>query len=195
MQAARQGQRSARARLLAAAEELFYAHGIASTGVDAVINRAGVATASLYKNFSGKDELIAAYLQARDERWREHWESCIAEEADPEQRVLALFTAMHRWDAGPGLNRGCAHVAASLQLPADHPGRTAARAHKQHLRDRLEQLAADAGIPDPNDFTADLLVIYEGMHGLLAIGLDPDAITRAHKLAQRRLSAELHGIT
>ena len=189
MASVRQDQRSARARLLAAADELFYARGIASTGVDAVIERAGVATASLYKNFSGKDDLVAAYLQVRDERWRELWETCIVEQTDPEQRVLALFTAMQRWNPGPGPNRGCAHVAASLQLPEDHPGRAIVREHKEHLRDRLAQLVAQTGIPDPQEVTRDLLVIYEGMLSLLAMGLDPDPITRARTLAQRHLAA------
>jgi AcrR family transcriptional regulator len=190
MSGARQARGSARARLLNAADQLFYAHGIASTGVDAVIARAGVATASLYKNFAGKDDLVAAYLSARDQRWREHWESCIAELANPDERVLALFTAMRSWDAGPGPNRGCAHVAASLQLPQDHPGRVVAREHKRHVLERLGQLVAEASIPNSQEVTGDLMMIYEGMLSLLALDLDPDAIARAHGLARLRIGAQ-----
>jgi len=189
MAGGRQPRSSARSRLLDAADELFYAHGITSTGVDAVIERAGVATASLYKNFAGKDDLVAAYLTARDERWREHWESCIAEHAGPHERVLALFTAMQTWDAGPGPNRGCAHVAASLQLAEGHPGRAVARQHKQHIIERLGQLVAEADIPGAHEVARDLMVIYEGMFSLLALDLDSDATTRAHDLARLRLSA------
>ncbi len=190
MSGARQPRGSARARLLRAADELFYVHGIASTGVDAVIQQAGVATASLYKNFAGKDDLIAAYLRARDERWREHWESCIAEHNDPQQRVLALFAAMRQWDDGPGPNRGCAHVAATLQLPVGHPGRQVAHEHKQHILARLGQLVGEAHVPDPHEVTRDLMMVYEGMFSLLALDLDPDPITRAYYLAQLRLSAQ-----
>jgi AcrR family transcriptional regulator len=186
---ARQPRGSARTRLLDAADELFYAHGIASTSVDAVIQQAGVATASLYKNFAGKDDLVTTYLKARDARWRKHWETCIAEHNDPRKRVLTLFTAMRQWNAGPGPHRGCAHVAASLQLHAGHPGRHVAREHKQHILDRLSKLVAEADVPDPGEVTRDLMVIYEGMLSLLALDIDPDPITRACDLAQRRLSA------
>jgi hypothetical protein len=104
--------------------------------------------------------------------------------------VLALFTAMQQWDGGRGPNRGCAHVAANLQLPEGHPGRQVAREHKQHILDRLGQLVAEADVPDPSDVTGDLMMIYEGMFSLLALDLDLDPITRAYDLAQLRLSAQ-----
>ncbi|WP_406830134.1 helix-turn-helix domain-containing protein [Pedococcus sp. KACC 23699] len=188
MDTERQLRRSARARLLDAADELFYAHGIAATGVDAIIERAEVATASLYKNFRGKDDLVAAYLVARDERWRQHWEACIAREQDPLDRSLALFAAMDDWNDGDA-SRGCAHVTASLQLPADHPGRSVAHQHKEHISERLGQLVREAGVPDHHEATQDLLLIYEGMFTLLALELDPDPVGRARDLASWRLSS------
>ena len=65
---------SARERLLAAADELFYRDGVHSTGIDAVIEKAGVAKGSLYYIFGGKDELVAAYLRGRHERFRQRVE-------------------------------------------------------------------------------------------------------------------------
>ena len=54
---------SARERLLTAADELFYRDGVHSTGIDAVIEKSGVAKGSQYYIFGGKDELVAAYLR------------------------------------------------------------------------------------------------------------------------------------
>ncbi|MGB3257652.1 MAG: TetR/AcrR family transcriptional regulator [Ornithinimicrobium sp.] len=176
-----------RERLLAAADELFYSRGVASTGVDAVIERAGVATGSLYKNFRGKDGLVVAYLQARDARWRSLWEDCIGEHTDPVDRVSAIFTAMERWSAGPGASRGCAHLAAIVQLPHGHPGIQAAADHKDHLRTRLAELCTTTTATDPADLTDDLLLIYEGTQNTLALSLDPDPIDRGRRLAERRL--------
>ncbi|HEY7931928.1 MAG TPA: TetR/AcrR family transcriptional regulator [Acidimicrobiales bacterium] len=62
--------RPARDRLLLAARELFATQGINATGIDQIIERAGVAKASLYNNFSGKDGLVAAYLDGERERFR-----------------------------------------------------------------------------------------------------------------------------
>lgn len=187
-QARRPVRRPARERLLATADELFYAEGITSTGVDAVIEHAGVATGSLYKNFGGKDALVAAYLRARDDRWRTQWEACIAECTDPIDRVLALFTAIERWEQGQATDRGCAHVAAAVQLPAHHPGARVAAEHKQHLAERLHELCADTGAADPSNLAQDLLLIYEGMHTMIAMNLDPDPISRARQLAAQRLA-------
>src|SRR5260370_8125104 len=62
---------SARERLLDAANELFYEEGVHTVGVDRVVERAGVAKATLYTLFGNKDGLVRAYLVARYERDRE----------------------------------------------------------------------------------------------------------------------------
>src|ERR1700674_2096878 len=54
---------SARDRLVAAADELFYAEGVHVVGIDRIVERAGVAKASLYSIFGSKDELVRAYLE------------------------------------------------------------------------------------------------------------------------------------
>jgi AcrR family transcriptional regulator len=182
-----------RQRILAAAEELFYSQGIASTGVDAVIERAGVATGSLYKHFGGKDALVEAYLHDRDHRWRAHWEACIAAEDDPVDRVLAIFTATASWPSSTVADRGCAHLAALVQLPGGHQATTAAAAHKQHLADRLGGLCADTSSRDPADLCRDLLLVYEGMNNQIALGMDPDPIGRARRLAHPLLKAQAAG--
>ena len=59
---------SARERLLAAADELFYDEGVRTVGIDRIIEQAGVAKASLYNAFGSKEELIQAYLEGRHAR-------------------------------------------------------------------------------------------------------------------------------
>ena len=85
---------SVRERLLAAADELFYRDGVHSTGIDAVIEKAGVAKGSLHYIFGGKDELVAAYLRGRHERFRQRVEQAQAGIDDPADKILALFDAL-----------------------------------------------------------------------------------------------------
>lgn len=177
----------ARVRLLRAAGELFYEQGIAGTGVDAVIERAGVATGSLYNNFSGKDELVATYLADRDQRWRDVWESAIAAEDDPVDRVLAIFTSTDQWRRESGVQRGCAHVAAASQLPPGHRGIAVAAAHKQHVIERLTTLVAATGAADPDGTARDIALLYDGMLNAMAIPLDTDPVARAVRLARSLL--------
>ena len=82
---------SARERLLAASDELFYRDGVHSTGIDAIIERAGVAKGSLYYIFGGKDELVAAYLRGRHDTWRQRIEARQAGVDDPDEKILAVL--------------------------------------------------------------------------------------------------------
>src|SRR6478736_5820401 len=84
---------SARERLLAAADELFYAEGINNVGIDRVIEHAGVAKASLYSNFRSKDELVRAYLEARHEVRKGRVLERIGRHRSPRERLLAVFDA------------------------------------------------------------------------------------------------------
>src|ERR1700728_3969794 len=84
-------KRSPRERLLEAASELFYAEGVQSVGIDRVIERAGVAKASLYSTFGSKEGLVCAYLNARHEQTLAQLRSAAAAIEDPVDRLLGLF--------------------------------------------------------------------------------------------------------
>ena len=56
-----------RATILAAATALFYEEGVRAASIDAVAERAGVTKRTLYYHFASKDDLVAAYLEGRDQ--------------------------------------------------------------------------------------------------------------------------------
>src|SRR5882757_3586137 len=97
---------SARDRLLSAANELFYGEGVHTVGIDRVIERAGVAKASLYSAFGSKDELVRAYLEARAADRRARVEARLARYDEPRARVLAIFDYLGERASEPGF-RGC----------------------------------------------------------------------------------------
>ncbi len=152
----------ARERLLAAAGELFYASGIAATGVDAILGRAGVSPATMYAHFGGKDALVAAYLEQRHVAWRRTWDEVLAQRTAPVDRLLSVFDAIAAYREREGNRRGCGFLAAAIELPAGHPGRRWLDADSRLLVDRLRELAADAGADDPDELAASLLLLYDG---------------------------------
>ncbi|MGY1839744.1 MULTISPECIES: TetR/AcrR family transcriptional regulator [unclassified Modestobacter] len=154
--------RPARERLLTAAAELFYEGGIAATGVDAVLRRAGVAPATMYAHFAGKDALVAAYLQERHERWRATWDEVLQQCTDPAARLLSLFDAVARYRRQEGNRRGCGFLAAATELPGGHPGQTWLAADTRLLTERLQTLAQEAGADDPGSLAGELLLVYDG---------------------------------
>src|ERR1700729_754728 len=82
---------SARDRLLAAADELFYENGINLVGIDRVIEHAGVAKASLYDCFGSKEELIRAYLKGRAEKRQARIVERLAGLETPQEKILGVF--------------------------------------------------------------------------------------------------------
>ena len=90
---------SARERILDAAYELFSQRGIRAVGVNEVIERAGVATATLYRHFPSKDELVLAFLELREQRWTKDLieAGAISRGSDPEERLLAIFDVFDEW--------------------------------------------------------------------------------------------------
>ena len=57
----------ARARLVEAASELFYAHGIRNVSIEQVLDVAHVTRSTLYRYFGTKDDLVVAYLEREDQ--------------------------------------------------------------------------------------------------------------------------------
>ena len=179
------GTRSARGRLLDAADQLFYAHGINATGVDAVIEAAQVARMTFYRHFGGKDAVVAAYLEARDVRWRDTVDACVtAAGDDPVAQLLAVFDALCVWHADPQF-RGCsfANAAAEFTTP-DHPARAVVAAHKQALRDRIAELAEATGHPTPDQLANRLLLLFEGATVAQALGTVSNAAEEARAVAK-----------
>lgn len=186
-------ERSPRERLLEAADELFYGAGIRATGVDALLERAHVARKTLYHQFGGKDGLIVAYLRARDDRWRAHWQAAVEARADPMDRLLALFDALETWEDGQRRPRGCAFVDALVELAdPDHPGAQVVAEHWEAMTAALARLAGAAGAEDPGEAAGELLLIYRGALTDMMVESVPSAIGRARAIARNSLAA--HGI-
>src|SRR3954465_15202317 len=101
------GVKTARDKLLAAAEELFYKEGVHTVGIDRVIEHAGVAKASLYNTFGSKDELIHAYLKGRQDRIAGRVLAAGDAAETPREKVLAAFDGQIAVYAESGY-QGCA---------------------------------------------------------------------------------------
>src|SRR5215216_3744521 len=94
--------RAPRERVLETAYELFSRRGIRAVGIDEVIDRAGVAKATLYRHFPSKDDLVLAFLERREERWTRGLVEAEARKrgATPEEQLLAVFDVFDEWFRG-----------------------------------------------------------------------------------------------
>ena len=180
---------SARERLLAAANELFYTEGVHTVGIDRVIDQAGVAKASLYNTFGSKEELVHAYLEGRHASIAARITECVARYDNPRDRLLGVFDAQGELFAEPGF-RGCAFVSASAESPSDLVAQ-AADAYRGWVRGLLTDLARDAGVPDPARLARQLHLIYDGASLSARMDHDPSASAAARAVATVLLDAAL----
>ena len=178
---------SARERLLNAANELFYDEGVHTVGIDRVIERAGVAKASLYNTFGSKDELVRAYLEMRHERVTERITRYLERYATPSERLLGVFEAQGELFAETGF-RGCAFVSASAESPGEAVSR-AADDYRGWVRGLLTGLAREAGAPDPDKLGRQLHMIYDGASLSARMDRDPSSAVVARAAAEALLDA------
>jgi AcrR family transcriptional regulator len=102
--------RTTRQDILAAADELFYAEGLRSVSVDDISAKAGITKMTLYYHFRSKDELIAAYLEARDRPTLERFQQWAGNEGSVAERLERMFRRLGRLAKSPTW-KGCGFVA------------------------------------------------------------------------------------
>jgi AcrR family transcriptional regulator len=179
---------SARDRLLAAADELFYAEGVHTVGIDRIIEQAGVAKASLYNTFGSKDELVRAYLAGRRARITARITRVVDQYDAPRDRLLGVFEAQGEVFGEPGF-RGCAFVAASAEARAGDLVEQASDEYRSWVRSLFTGLAAKAGAPDPAALARQLHQLYDGASLSARMDRDPSAWTAARASAATLLDA------
>jgi AcrR family transcriptional regulator len=178
-----QRRRTAKARILDAADDLFYNEGIHAVGIDRVIARAGVAKGSLYYSFTGKDDLVREYLAHRHGRWAERIAAGIEAHTDPRERILAVYDVLGTLFAQPDY-RGCAFVNATAEAAPDSVEAQAANTFRAWLHDLFLGLATDAGAANPKQLAARLVVLHDGAVATAQMDKTPDAAITARQTAE-----------
>ncbi|MEU6294439.1 TetR/AcrR family transcriptional regulator [Streptomyces erythrochromogenes] len=165
----------ARTRLLDAAEELFYRHGIQAVGMDRIRTASGVPLKRLYRLYPAKETLVTAYLERRDRRWTTGLREAVTGAAEP---VPAVFDWLARWFSEPDF-RGCAFLNAYGELGAAAP--EVVRAHKAELHALLTELVPAGAPPALAD---QLLILVEGAAAVAALSPGPEPALRAREVAE-----------
>ena len=180
---------SARERLLAAADVLFYEEGVHTVGIDRVIERAGVAKASLYSTFGSKEELVRAYLMGRQEARKRRILECVAKYPTPRAQVLGIFDRLGESFAEPSY-RGCAFINASAEGRREGKTRSVCDESRAWMRALFAQLARDAGAADPEALGDQLMLLYDGATITASMDGDPSGAVTARSMAAALLDAQ-----
>ncbi len=175
------------ARLMAAAEVLFEEKGFHATGIDPILELAGVAKMTLYRNFVSKDELITAVLRLKSRKvlhWLDGEVARTAREGSL-SKIEALFDAYGDWFAKDDF-KGCLFMRAALEFPdPKHPAHKAAATHIRKLFSFIETITPNAA---PHN-TEHVLLLLNGALSVAALtGAGQASANRALQAAKKLLT-------
>jgi AcrR family transcriptional regulator len=177
-----------REQIIQAADDLFYGEGIRSASVDAIAARAGVTKRTLYYHFPSKDDLIAAYLAARDEPTLARYAAWLDEtRGDLPEQILGVFERLARMTKSARW-KGCGFLRAAAELAGapGHPALRVASAHKKKFEAWLESRIAAKGLSEPALRARQMMILLDGAVAQVLIHRDP-----AYALAAGQIAAAL----
>ncbi len=179
---------TARARLLKAAADLFCRYGINATGVDAVVEAAGTAKATLYKSFGSKEGLVEAVLEAEGAAWRDWLLSKIAEyPGGPADKLVGIFDILGEWFRQERFF-GCPFINAVGEFDKrDTRYKDIALAHKRVVMHRIQTLAAEAGCKNADETAHQIGLLIDGAIVAALITSDPGIARYGRSAAEQVL--------
>ncbi len=182
-----------RDHLVDTALDLFCQDGFHATGIDKILETAGVARMTLYNHFKSKDELILATLRRRDEKFR-NWFMRTVEKLSttPQGRLLAVFDTLEEWFTGKEFS-GCMFINASAEYAAlDDPIHMASVEHKKLVLKYVRELTMAAGVTAPGELADEIMLLMEGAIVMAYVADDQNAAQNAKAAAAKliRLSRQ-----
>ncbi|HWJ21490.1 MAG TPA: helix-turn-helix domain-containing protein [Gemmatimonadaceae bacterium] len=149
--------------ILDVAGALFHRRGFGAAGVDLIVRESGVAKMTLYRYFASKDDLIAAWLDRVDAQFWRYFETWAGPADRPARdRLLGVFAGLEKLVSSPTC-LGCPFLLAAAEFPEPETrAHDVARRHKEQLRARLRDLAAQTGADDADALGDQLLLLMDG---------------------------------
>lgn len=175
-----------RERILAAASKLFYGQGIRSVGMDLIAETAGVTKRTLYYHFRSKDDLVAAYLDARDQPNLALFQRWFAEtEGDLAEKTRGIFVNLAKSARHPKwLGCGFLRTAAELANMPGHPAIKVGAAHKKKFEQWMQEQAEAAGIGNGMPLARQIMVLLDGSFAVSLLHRDPSYMEAAGEAAR-----------
>ncbi|WP_431198834.1 TetR/AcrR family transcriptional regulator [Mucilaginibacter sp. P19] len=107
-----------RNQIVETASRLFYKQGYNATGINQIIEEAGVAKASLYQHFHSKEDLLVEYLTVKGAETNAALKAEAEKFEAPKEKVLAVFDFLAEVSVQPEYY-GCNFLNIVSELPVD----------------------------------------------------------------------------
>ena len=181
-----------RKRIMQVASRLFYKQGYNSTGINQIIEEAGIARGSLYNHFPSKRDLLTAYIQAMDESSVAEWDEVIAGIKDTRKKILAVYDIcidrQIRSDFG-----GCPFIKVGAEIQCEDVDafqmiNKQKNADKSYFEKLIKELyLTNAEYAGKELLAATLFLLMEGAMVTSTIAKDLEPLRNARKIAESLL--------
>jgi AcrR family transcriptional regulator len=179
----------ARARIVAAADALYYARGIHEVGMDAVRDASGLSLKRIYSIFPSKVELVVAVLSERRHVWDRGLAQAMATQPGPRGQLLAIFDFLRDWFESEDF-RGCIFINSFGESgPTSDLVGVMVRTQKADFQRLVERLSLEAG--GTATLARQLALLAEGAQTSAAIGNDPSWADDARAAAEALIDLAL----
>ncbi len=189
-----EAKQNPRERLIEAATALFCQHGINAVGVDAIVEKAGIAKTTLYKLFGSKYGLVEEVLDAEGKAWRDWFmEETKSGGATAREKLGAIFPVLSQWFRQerfygcPFINAVGEHDKSNDQI------RTLALNHKRQVLAYIRALIVEAGAADPDLLTHEIALLMDGAIVAAMVTKDAGVADVGSKVVAKLLESQIAG--
>ena len=168
-------KREPRDKILIAAAELFECKGFNRVSINEIIASSDIARRTFYRYFPSKDELIIEVMRFQAKRWLKWFEETLEQRASsPKEKILTSFDVLREWYVSPEF-KGCPFIKAAVELAnTSHSVKQICATVRQSIRTYIFKLALEAGIPQPEVFSQQYLLLVSGSILMASIEGNPE---------------------
>lgn len=189
-------KKTAREKLIEAADDLFYRQGFHAVGLDQVLDQVGVTKTTFYNHFESKENLIEEVLKWHDRWWRDYFAMKLREHGGdtPRGQLEAIFDVIQEMVSSDEFN-GCIFVNVVVEFPLPHdPIHQLAAQHKEKMIDLLREIAGYAGASDPLGLAKQLSILMEGAYVTQQVQSNPAAMEIPKNISHALIAQQVpHG--
>jgi len=149
----------ARQSILTTASRLFYKQGYSNTGINQIIEEAGICKATLYQHFRSKEDLLIAYFHETGLATTEALKNAAQKGATPMEKILAVFDYLEELVARVDFY-GCHFLNIVYEMP---DGEQRVREQIKKQKDAVRELFRDiVETPNAPNVADDVYTLFEG---------------------------------
>ncbi len=176
---------SRRDHLVETAIMLFCEHGYHATGIDKILETAGVSKKTMYQHFRSNEELIYAALRQYDGVFRNNFMKAVEGASEtPQGKLIAIFDVAEVWFKENNFF-GCMFInAVGEYSEKESPVREISRQFKRLMWRYVVDLGESAGAKNCEELADEICLLLEGAIVTAQVSDRPKAAGTAKKIAK-----------